>query len=35
MDIKQPRPVKAVVQIGIGKLVANSPENQAKDYRRC
>jgi len=30
MDIKQTRPIKAVVQIGIGKLITNSPENQQK-----
>lgn len=30
MDLKKPRPIKGIVQIGIGKLVTSHPENQEK-----
>jgi len=30
VDLKKPRPIKGIVQIGIGKLVANNPEAQEK-----
>lgn len=30
MDLKKPRPIQGVIQIGIGKLVANHPESQDK-----
>ncbi len=30
IDLKKPRPLKGIVQIGIGKLVTNNPENQQK-----
>jgi len=30
IDLKKPRPIKGIVQIGIGKLVANHPEVQEK-----
>jgi large subunit ribosomal protein L5 len=30
IDLKKPRPIKGIVQIGIGKLVANHPEAQEK-----
>jgi large subunit ribosomal protein L5 len=29
-DLRVPRPVKGIVQIGIGKMVANSPENKER-----
>lgn len=30
MDLKKPRPIQGIVQIGIGKLVTSYPENQDK-----
>ncbi len=29
-DLKKPRPIKGIVQIGIGKLITSHPENQQK-----